>query len=88
MKKLKITLGILFTLQMLAFGTFAANKSEKIESKKLVNNTSDACCLYWGGTNYLGVIMCGYGDMNCTYAAIAHDFLMKGKIMILTRRKK
>lgn len=87
MKKLKITLGFLFVLQMFAFGSFAANKSEKLESKKL-NNTAGDCCLYWGGSKTFAVQCCGYGDLNCVYAAIAHDFFIKGKIMVLSRRKK
>lgn len=87
MKKLKITLGFLFVLQMFAFGSFAANKSEKIESKKQNNKVGD-CCTYWGGTTTFAVQCCGYGDLNCVYAAIAHDFFVKGKIMVLSRRKK
>jgi hypothetical protein len=87
MKKLKITLGFLFVLQMFAFGSFAANKSEKLESKKL-NNTASNCCLYWGGTKTFAVHVCGYGDQNCVIAAIAHDFFVKGKIMVLSRRRR
>ena len=87
MKNLKITLGFLFVLQLFALDSFAKNTSEKIEDKKMTNNLSN-CCLYWGGTKTVAVQVCGYGDQNCYLAALTHDFIMKGKIFVLTRRKK
>jgi hypothetical protein len=86
MKKLKITLGILFVIQMFAFGSFAKEKSENLAEKKVSTNLSD-CCMYWGGTT-MAIQVCGAGDQNCEIARFFHGELMKGKIFILSRRRK
>ncbi|MHA8065717.1 hypothetical protein V7S76_03440 [Aquirufa sp. ROCK2-A2] len=76
MKKLKITLGILFVFQMFAFGAFAANTTEKVAENKLAIKAAD-CCLFWGGTTTFAVQVCGYGDQNCVIAKMIHGILYK-----------